>query len=202
MSVCVCGTGRHTHIVLHKNVHRPVCFFLSRRCMVYACPWSDAERRALALAVCQHGCRWAFISRLGLVPGRSPTALRLEFLRNPVSLVVAPESAPPNCVVCQPGCIAPWPPFSRSRFAGRPWQHYIRPRRSSRSPTPNQAALIAQFMHGMRMEFGVMPAHLGGVRYTKMISRVDLLSHPPAQEPGKSPQTAESGMSRTRRRFS
>ena len=54
----------------------------------------------------------------------------------------------------------------------------------------------------MRMEFGVMPAHLGGVRYTKMISRVDLLSHPPAQDPGKSPQKAESGMSRTRRRFS
>ena len=112
--------------------------------MVYVRPWSDSEHRALALAVGQHGCRWAFISRLGLVPGRSPTALRLEFLRNHASLVVAPEPAPPSCVVCQPGCVVQWPSFSRSRFAGRPWQYHIRPRRSGRSPTPNQAALIAQ----------------------------------------------------------
>ena len=67
--------------------------------MVYACPWSDSEHRALALAVGQHGCRWACISRLGLVPGRSPTAPRLEFLRNHASLLVVPEPAPPSCVV-------------------------------------------------------------------------------------------------------
>ena len=129
-----------THTEHHKNTQTS----LSRRCMVRARSWSDDEHAALASAVGQHGCRWALISRLGLVPGRSPTALRLEFLRRHSSPVVAPEPAPPSCVVCQPGCVVQWPSFSRSRFAGRPWQYHIRPRRSSRSPTSNQAALIAQ----------------------------------------------------------
>ena len=100
---------------------------------VHASFWSDAEHPALALAVGQHGRRWAFISRQGLVPGRTPTALRLEFLRAHSSLVAAPEVAPPSCVLCQPGCVAQWPSFSRSRFAGRPWQYHIRPRRSNHS---------------------------------------------------------------------
>ena len=88
-----------THTEHHKNTQTS----LSRRCMVRARSWSDDEHAALASAVGQHGCRWALISRLGLVPGRSPTALRLEFLRRHSSLVVAPEPAPPSCVVCQPG---------------------------------------------------------------------------------------------------
>ena len=115
--------------------------------MVYTRVWSDAELRALALAVSQHGCRWALISRQGLLPGRSPTAMRLKHLEVASSLVVVPEVAPSSCVACQPGCIMPWPAFSRSRFAGRPWNYHIRlirPRHSTRSPTDNQAALIAQ----------------------------------------------------------
>ena len=115
--------------------------------MVYTRVWSDDELGALALAVSQHGCRWALISRQGLLPGRSPTAMRLKHLEVASSLVVAPEVAPSSCVACQPGCIMPWPAFSRSRFAGRPWNYHIRlirPRRSTRSPTDNQAALIAQ----------------------------------------------------------
>ena len=46
--------------------------------MVRARSWSDAEHAALAAAVGLHGCHWALIARLGSVPGRSSTALRLE----------------------------------------------------------------------------------------------------------------------------
>ena len=59
-----------THTEHHKNTQTS----LSRRCMVRARSWSDDEHAALASAVGQHGCRWALISRLGLVPGRSPAA--------------------------------------------------------------------------------------------------------------------------------
>ena len=116
--------------------------------MVGATRWTDCQCRALLGAVNLHGCRWALIARLRLVPGfDTARPLRLKYAHLRQTFVSPPPvvSPPSSLEACyQSGRSLAWPSPPRSRHARRPWPYFIRSRGTSRQPTTSQSALISR----------------------------------------------------------
>ena len=99
--------------------------------------WGDEDDLLLRRAVSLHGQSWSRIAASGMLPGRTPAAIRLrwEHLRDVVPL--PPEDVPSalglDSLGLRHGHRKAWPAFAgpvrgcggRDRTGGRPWDYFV-----------------------------------------------------------------------------
>ena len=111
--------------------------------------WLEDEDRLLHKAVACYGHQWAVMKTLGILPGRSSSALRFQWLSisNTERSFVIPTPPCDNILPRMSSSSAPWRSYQhrevRDKTGGRPWDYYVsRTRVREREPSSRQWQLL------------------------------------------------------------
>ena len=111
--------------------------------------WLEDEDRLLHKAVACYGHQWAEMKTLGILPGRSSSALRFRWLSisNTERSFVIPTPPCDNILPRMSSSSAPWRSYQhrevRDKTGGRPWDYYVsRTRVREREPSSRQWQLL------------------------------------------------------------